>query len=237
MPSGSAALLNVLTALADPLRLALLQHLMGGVAAVSELVAVTGATQPNVSNHLNLLRKRGLVRAVRLGRQRLYELKDPLVARLVESLGSVAGGRRTPVAKDAALIEARTCYDHLAGKLGVRLFEALIRRKAIRMPAPLPAGARAGSTHPLELGPAAEPVFAEFGITVQDALKGKRSPGYACRDWTERRPHLGGGLGAALWSRFVEEGWVQRKPGTRAVLVTPKGRQALKQRLGITFDR
>jgi DNA-binding transcriptional ArsR family regulator len=235
-------LLNVLTALADPLRLTLLQYLMGGAAPVSELVAVTGATQPNVSNHLNLLRRRGLVRAMRLGRQQLYELKDPLVAQLVESLGSVAGGTRTVTVKDTALVRARTCYDHLAGKLGVRLFEALVKRGAIRLPAirmaaPLPAGARAGSTHPLELGPAAEPVFAEFGIAVQDALKGKRSPGYACRDWTERRPHLGGGLGAALWSRFVEEGWVQRKPGTRAVLVTPKGRRALETRLGIFLDR
>jgi len=233
---GSSGLLNVLTALADPLRLTLLQYLMGGAAPVSELVAVTGATQPNVSNHLNLLRKRGLVRAVRLGRQQLYELKDPLVAQLVESLGSVAGGTRTLTVKDTALVRARTCYDHLAGKLGVRLFEALVKRKAIRMPAPLPAGARAGSTHPLELGPAAEPVFAGFGIAVQDALKGKRSPGYACRDWTERRPHLGGGLGAALWSRFVEEGWVQRKPGTRAVLVTPKGRRALAKGWGIRVE-
>jgi DNA-binding transcriptional ArsR family regulator len=232
----SSGLLGVLTALADPLRLALLQHLMGGAAAVSELVAVTGASQPNVSNHLNLLRKRGLVRAVRLGRQRLYELKDPRVAQLIESLGSVAGGKRTPTVKDTALVQARTCYDHLAGKLGVRLFEALVKRKAIHMIEQLPAGARAGSTHPLKLGPAAEPVFAEFGITLKDALKGKRSPVYACRDWTERRPHLGGGLGAALWARFVETGWVQRKPGTRAVLVTPKGRRALEERLGISFD-
>jgi DNA-binding transcriptional ArsR family regulator len=234
--SSSEALLNVLTALADPVRLAILQHLMGGGAAVSELVAITGASQPNVSNHLNVLRKRALVRAVRQGRQRLYELKDPLVAQLIESLGSVAGGARTPAIQDTALVQARTCYDHLAGKLGVRLFEALLKRKAIRMPAPLPDTAWAGSTHPLELGSDAEPVFAEFGIALADALKGKRSPGFACRDWTERKPHLGGALGAALWSRFVEEGWVQRKPGTRAVLITPKGRTALKRRLAITSE-
>jgi DNA-binding transcriptional ArsR family regulator len=235
MAGKSDALMNVLTGLADPVRLAILQHLMGGAATVSELVLVTETTQPNVSNHLNVLRKRGLVKDSRIGRQRLYELKDPLVAQLVESLGSVAGGTHIATVQDSALVRARTCYDHLAGRLGVRLFETLVKRKALRMPPPLPADARAGSTHPLELGPAAEPVFAEFGVDVSDALKGKRSPGYACRDWTERRPHLGGGLGAALWARFVEEGWMQRKPGTRAVLITPKGQRTLSTRWGIAL--
>ncbi len=234
--SESDALLNVLTALADPVRLAILQHLLGGGAAVSELVAVTGASQPNVSNHLTVLRGRGLVRASRLGRQRVYELKDPRVAQLVESLASVAGGRRTAPVKDAALVRARTCYDHLAGRLGVRLFESLVRRKAIRLPAAFAANGRAGTGCRIELGPDARSVFAEFGVVLEDALKGKRSPGYACRDWTERLPHLGGGLGAALWSRFVEAGWVQRKPGTRAVLVTPQGRRALARRLGVRME-
>ncbi len=229
-------LLNVLTALADPVRLTILQHLMGGAAPVSELVALTGASQPNVSNHLTVLRKRGLVRDARIGRQRLYELKDGSVAQLVESLGSVAGDARRADVQDTALLRARTCYDHLAGKLGVGLFDVLVKRKALRLPAPLPDGARAGSTHPLELGAQADAVFADLGIAVADALKGKRSPGYACRDWTERRPHLGGALGAALWSRFVESGWVTRKPGTRAVLVTPKGRRALSDRFGIAWE-
>jgi DNA-binding transcriptional ArsR family regulator len=234
--SDSTALLNVLTALADPVRLALMQHLLGGAASVSELVAVTGASQPNVSNHLNLLRQRGLVRAMRLGRQQQYELKDPVVAQLVESLGSVAGETRRPVVKDVALVRARTCYDHLAGNLGVRLFDVLVKRKAIRLPVDPSPSRRAGSTYPVELGPAAEPVFAELGVVLADALKGKRSPGFACRDWTERRPHLGGGLGAALWARFMERGWVQRKPGTRALLITPKGRRSLHQRLGIALE-
>jgi len=234
--SESDALLNVLTALADPVRLAILQHLMGGGAAVSELVAVTGASQPNVSNHLTVLRRRGLVRDSRLGRQRVYELKDPRVAQLVESLASIAGGKTTATVKDAALVRARTCYDHLAGKLGVRMFEALARRKAIRLADPFAAKGKAGTGHPIELGPAAESVFAEFGIGLEDALRGQRSPGYACRDWTERLPHLGGSLGAALWSRFVEAGWVQRKPGTRAVLVTPQGRRALAKQWGIAVE-
>jgi DNA-binding transcriptional ArsR family regulator len=233
--SDSKALLQLLSAVADPVRLGILERLMGGAAAVSELVAATGASQPNVSNHLTVLRKRGLVRVVPLGRQRVYELRDPKVAQLMESMQSVAGGARTPVVKDTALVQARTCYDHLAGKLGVRIFAALADRDAIRLPEPFAADGRPGTASALELGPRAEAEFARLGISLKDALKRSRSFGYACSDWTERRPHLGGKLGAALWARFVETGWVQRKPGTRAVLVTPQGRRGLSRKLGIAF--
>jgi DNA-binding transcriptional ArsR family regulator len=231
--SDSTDLLNLLKAVAEPVRLRILDHLMGGAAAVSELVAATGATQSNVSNHLLLLRERGLVRASKLGRQRVYELKDAQVARLMESLASVAGGARLATVRDSALVEARTCYDHLAGKLGVQIFEALVERDAIRLPNPYPQEGRAATRSEVELGPQADVEFARLGVSLQDAMKGSRSLGFACRDWTERRPHLGGKLGAALWARFVETGWVQRKAGTRAVLVTPKGRRGLEQRLGI----
>jgi len=231
----SKALLELLSAVADPVRLGILEHLLGGPAAVSELVAATGAGQSNASNHLNVLRQRGLVRAVSMGRQRVYELKDAKVAQLMETLASVAGGARTPTVKDEALIKARTCYDHLAGKLGVRLFEALSKRKAIVLPDPYPLRGRAGTASALELGPNAEITFKHLGISLKDGMKGARSPGFACQDWTERKPHLGGKLGAALWYRFVEDGWVLRKPGTRAVVVTPKGRRGLQQRLGIVL--
>jgi DNA-binding transcriptional ArsR family regulator len=231
--SDSQALLDLLSAVADPVRLAILEHLLGGGAAVSELVAVAGASQSNVSNHLNVLRTRGLVRAVPMGRQRIYELRDPKVAQLMESMVSVAGGRRIPTIKDAALLKARTCYDHLAGKLGVRLFEALEKRNAIRLPEPFPKMGRAGSASAILLGQAAEGEFGRLGISLKDATRGSKSPGFACRDWTERKPHLGGKLGAALWYRFMEEGWVLRKPGTRAVVITPKGKRVLVQRFGI----
>jgi DNA-binding transcriptional ArsR family regulator len=233
--ANSTHLMSVLTALADPVRLAILQHLMGGGAAVSELVAITGATQPNVSNHLTVLRKRGLVRNMRMGRQQLYELKDARVAQLVESLSSVAGGAQPATVKDEALLKARTCYDHLAGKLGVRLFEALTERGAILLPGPFLESGRAGAGSALALGPNAETTFKALGVSLKDALKGARSPGFACRDWTERKPHLGGKLGAALWYRFMEDGWVVRKPGTRAVVVTPLGRKGLTHRLGIVL--
>ncbi len=235
-PGKVHELLDVLTALADPLRLVIVGHLAGGPAAVSELVAVTGATQSNVSNHLALLRKRRLVRAVTRGRQRVYELQDARVAQLVESLNTVGGAKTAPVIKDAALINARTCYDHLAGKLGVRLFTALAERKAILLTGTGTAGAAGKAAGDVTLGPAAEHVFGTLGIALDEAIPKRRKPGYACLDWTERRPHLGGSLGRALWSRFVEQGWVTRKPGTRAVLVTPSGKRGLSRHLSISLS-
>jgi DNA-binding transcriptional ArsR family regulator len=233
--SGGEALLELLSAVADPVRLRILERLLGGAAAVSELVAATGASQPNVSNHLTVLRKRNLVRAVPLGRQRVYELKDPKVAELMESLMAVAGGARTPLVMDTALIQARTCYDHLAGKLGVRIFAALAERDALRLPEPYARSGPPGASSALILGTRADAEFARLGVSLSEAARGSRPPGIVCRDWTEQRPHLGGKLGAALWARFVETGWVQRKPGTRAVIVTPQGRRGLSRKLGIAL--
>ena len=223
------ALIGLAQALADPVRLAILQSLMSGSATVSELMSLTGATQSNVSNHLALLRERELVRAKREGRQMVYELRDASVGQLVESLaqvaGRAAGGTPTFVQQSAPLVRARTCYDHLAGRLGVALFDALAARGALQSPA-----AQRG---PLDLGPAAAEVFGALGIDLAAARRERRKFATACLDWTERRPHLGGALGAALWARCVERGWVIRQPGTRAVILTDSGQQSLCELLAL----
>ncbi len=226
-------------ALADPLRLGILRELMGGAATVSELTALTGATQPNVSNHLALLRERGLVRATREGRQMRYELRDPAVASLIEALAAVADApqtpRRTPERATPPLARARLCYDHLAGQVGVALFDALVARDALRL-APAATPARAGRAAPsaaVELGSAGEALFGDLGVAVADARREKRRFAYACVDWTERRPHLGGALGVALCAAAVARGWVARQPGTRAVIVTEAGWQTLRDRFDI----
>ena len=236
---ASQRVIALTQALADPLRLGILRELMGGAATVSELTALTGATQPNVSNHLALLRERGLVRATREGRQMRYELRDPAVASLIEALAAVADApqtpQRTPARATPPLAQARLCYDHLAGQVGVALFDALVARDALRI-APAPAPIRAGRAAPsaaVELGPAGEALFGDLGVAVADARRAKRRFAYACVDWTERRPHLGGALGAALAAMAVARGWVARQPGTRAVIVTEAGWQALHNRFGI----
>src|SRR5947199_3275518 len=114
MMDVSGRVLAITQALGDPLRLAVLHHLMGGPASVSELMTVVGAEQSRLSNHLAVLRECGLVRATRQGRHVIYELHDAAVGRLVESLSQI-GAAPERTLKSAPVAQARTCYDHLAG--------------------------------------------------------------------------------------------------------------------------
>ncbi len=220
---------TIAQALADPTRFAIVERLTDGPAAVSELVALAGEAQSKVSNHLAVLRERGLVSVTRLGRQRLYEIADPSVAQLVESLLVIAGRRPTRLELSPSLARARTCYDHLAGRLGVAIFDALVARRAVAQP-------DARYRGPVGLGPTGEDVFGGLGVDLEETRKERRQFATACGDWSERRPHLGGALGAALWARFLEQGWVARKPGTRIVVVTERGRRRLRKQLGVGID-
>lgn len=215
-------------ALADPLRLAILQQLMEGPATVSELLSLTGEAQSKVSNHLALLRERGLVRATREGRQMLYTLPDASVGQLVESLTAVAGMVPARPWKSPQIIAARTCYDHLAGRYGVALFDALLAQQAIRQPAE--------ARGEVESGPRAQEVFDPLGLDLAALRQERRRFAYACPDWTERRFHLGGTLGAALWRVCIEHGWGVRQQGTRAVIITDVGKRSLQERFGLHVE-
>ena len=221
---------QVAWALADPLRLSLLQHLMGGSAVVAELVSALGESQSKVSNHLKVLREQGLVRSERRGRQAVYEIADASVAQLIESLTMVAGGPIPSSLKTDPLATARTCYDHLAGGLGVSLFSALVDAEAIRPTAEIRGD--------VELGQAARAAFGSLGIDLEEVEqeKGRRRLAFACPDWTEHQPHLGGALGATVSRRFFEKDWVQRDEQTRAVKLTGAGKYALEERLGLVVE-
>jgi len=218
-------LFTLAQALADPLRLSVLQHLMEGPTTVSELQSLTGQSQSNISNHLALLRERGLVHASRKGRHMIYTLHDASVGQLVESLTLVAGRVPAKVWKSPQLILARTCYDHLAGRYGVALFEALLLQGAITRPQEV--------RGEVALGPAGAALFHRLGLNIEALRRERRRFAFACPDWTERLPHLGGGLGAALWATFVEKSWVVTQQGTRAVIVTDRGKQALRDQFNI----
>jgi DNA-binding transcriptional ArsR family regulator len=215
-------------ALADPLRLIILQQLMEGPATVSELQSLTGESQSKVSNHLALLRERDLVRATREGRQMIYTLRDASVGQLVESLTVVAGMVPAKLWKSPQLIAARTCYDHLAGRYGVALFDALLAQKAIKEPAEM--------RGEVELGSRGQEIFEQLGLNLSALRRERRRFAFACPDWTERRPHLGGVLGAALWAQFVERGWMVKQQGTRATIVTDLGKQKLREQFGIKVE-
>ena len=225
--SENNQIVELAQALADPLRWNILQQLLEKPASVSELVSLTGAAQSRVSNHLTLLRERRLVRATRDGRQIIYALCDAAVGQLVESLSVVAGSAPDRYQKSTQLITARTCYDHLAGRYGVALFDALLDQQAITAPD--------GARGDIGLGPQSEEIFCKLDLDLAEVRHQRRRFAFACPDWTERRPHLGGALGAAVWACLVARGWVAQQQGTRAILVTAEGQQQLHAVLGLNI--
>jgi DNA-binding transcriptional ArsR family regulator len=226
--NGNEQIVGLAQALADPLRLSILQQLMEGPTTVSELISLTGEAQSKVSNHLALLRERNLVSATRDRRQIIYTLRDTSVAQLVESLSMVAGMTSTRNWRSPQVITARTCYDHLAGRYGVALFDALLQQQAITAPTE-----QRGEIEP---GPHGEEVFGKLGLDLKALRRERRRFAFACPDWTERRPHLGGALGAAVWAQLVERGWIVKQQGTRATVVTDEGKQQFQKQFGIQLS-
>jgi DNA-binding transcriptional ArsR family regulator len=207
--------LAVARAVADETRLAILHRLTEDQAAVAEIVAELDKPQALVSNHLKVLRDANLVTCERDGRRSIYRIANASVATLLEALAALSRDadetRATP-----ALARARTCYDHLAGALGVELFQSFVD-----------AGALEVHDDDVALGPAGREVFARLGVDLEQAANARRRFATPCLDWTERQVHLGGSLGAEVCHAFVTRGWVVRQPGTRAVIVTRSGANAL----------
>jgi DNA-binding transcriptional ArsR family regulator len=236
---------------ADPARVRVLLALVDGRALPASLLAAeAGLSAPATSAHLAKLRSGGMVEVERSGRHRYYRLTGPKVAAVLEALATIAP--QQPVrslrqhTRAAALRAARSCYDHLAGRLGVTVTAALLergvftttdgvpttrRRPADRLAAALP-------THPYELGPAARSVLADLGVDLPALLAAPRSARPLlrfCTDWTEQRHHLAGRLGAVLLTTFCGTGWLVRRPGYRAIRLTEPGATALRQHLGLTL--
>jgi DNA-binding transcriptional ArsR family regulator len=202
----------------DPARANILTALMAGKAlTASELAAEAGIGLPTASAHLARLAEGGLIHERRQGRHKYVALAGEEVARTLEALMGLAarsGHLRTrPGPRDAALRKARVCYSHLAGEMGIRLYESLRARKLIRLD---------GST-PI-LTPKGRAFAAEFGIDL--AVSGKAPLCRECLDWSERRAHLAGSFGRALLARFETLGWAKREPGSRAVSFSRKGEAA-----------
>jgi DNA-binding transcriptional ArsR family regulator len=214
--------------LAHPLRVRLLSYVAAaGPCPFSELVENVGVSAAQVSNHLGRLRDAGLLATQRHGRQSLYRLPNSHLAEVLANLAAAADvegvGAGAPQVRGTA--HARRCYDHLGGRLGVKVLRALIDRGA------LTGGSM--SHNELEIGPSASTVLPEFGVTDWAALQhGRRRFAYNCPDWTEKAPHLGGALGSAVARRLHERGWTQPQPGSRALVLTKAGRPALIE-LGI----
>lgn len=210
--------------LADRGRAAMLTALMDGRALpAGELARTAGVTAQTASGHLARLLEGGLVTVVRQGRHRYYRLAGPEVAQVIEALGRIGAPVEVRSLRQSrrarALRSARTCYDHLAGRAGVALFEALVDRGLIEPDD--------GREH--RLTPKGREVLAGLGVEVP---AGRRRFAVECLDWTERRPHLGGALGAALTARLVGLGWLEHGCERRAMKITPRGRRGLQDAFG-----
>jgi DNA-binding transcriptional ArsR family regulator len=213
-------------AIADPARAAMLDALMDGAPrSAGALAREAGVAASTASHHLGRLLDAGLVVVEPDGRRRAFRLARSEVADALEALALISPPRPARTLRTATRAEAeraaRTCYDHLAGKLGVAVCDALLEFGAIA-----PDGARAYA-----LGPAADSAFAALGVTLPP--ESRRAYARPCLDWSERRPHLAGSLGAAVAETMLERAWVTRVPKTRALRVTDAGREGLLDALGV----
>jgi DNA-binding transcriptional ArsR family regulator len=228
---------EVATLAGDPARAGMLHALMDGRAlTASELARAAGVTPQTTSGHLARLAAAGLVSVEKQGRHRYHRLASPAVARMIESIMQVASMNEPPRPRlvvgprDAALRAARTCYDHLAGRLGVALADTLIAGGHLEMTSDAGLLTDRGLTLLGRIGIDADALMAD---------RGRRSARILCRpclDWSERRPHLAGALGAALCAGSLAKNWIRRIDGTRAVTLTPKGERIFREELGVRLD-
>ncbi|MUN39434.1 ArsR/SmtB family transcription factor [Actinomadura litoris] len=213
--------------LADRARAAMLTALLDGrPLAAGELARTAGVSAQTASAHLARLLDGGLVTVIKQGRWRYYRLNGAEVALVIEALSRISPSvraRSLRQSRDAARLHvARTCYDHLAGEAGVALFAALLDAGLIE-----PDGEEA-----YEVTGKGEERFEALGLDVPALRKARRRFAWQCLDWTERRPHLNGALGAALTSRMIELGWFERGTTRRALRVTDAGLAGLADSFG-----
>ncbi|MFD5702511.1 ArsR/SmtB family transcription factor [Streptomyces lasiicapitis] len=220
-------LASVARLLADGTRAGFCLALLDGRAwTATELARHVGVAPSTATEHLNALVRGSLLAEERQGRHRYVRLAGPHVAELIESLAEMTPGRMpepgplSAAGRRKALAHARTCYDHLAGTVGVAVTDAMFERGLLDM------------EHGLRLTSAGATWLGELGVTVPT---GTRRPSVrSCLDWTERRPHLAGAVGAALCQHAFDAGWITRIGTTRAVAVTALGRQVLRRHLDLS---
>ena len=228
---AAANMVEVAALVGDNARATMLAALMSGQAlTASELAALAGVTKSTASGHLNKLTTARLLAVTAKRRNRYYRIASPLVARMLESIKAVAA-IETPAryrprsAQDDALRFARTCYDHLAGHLGVAIADAMTARKFVVL-----------SDEGGEVTPAGTRFLQKFGAALNEPSGGRRTYCRACLDWSERRYHVAGLVGAEIWRRCLERGWLTQQRDTRVVNVTTAGRRGLRETFGVDLD-
>ena len=226
--SNAPQIAEVAALVGDPARASILCALLGGRAlTATELAHAAGVSPQTTSGHLSKLHAARLLALMKQGRHRYYQLAGPEVGHMLEGIMNVALNgppRYQPKTKvDDQMRYARTCYDHIAGVLGVGLADQLAARDLVVL------GAEAG-----EVTPSGLDYLAKLGVDLSLARAKRRVFCRPCLDWTERRPHIGGAVGAALAQRCFDLKWVERLAGSRALMITPTGRRGLMDAFGLS---
>jgi DNA-binding transcriptional ArsR family regulator len=214
----------------EPARATMLSALLDGRAlTATELARAAGVTPQTASTHLAKLAAAGLVAPLRDGRYRYFRLASPAVAQMLDGIMAVALEHRPryrPLSRQAReLSAARICYDHLAGRLSVDLTESLITREYLL-----------AGDDVAEITPAGTRFLEDFGVDLSELTETDRHFCRLCVDWTERRPHIAGAVGAALTKRCFDLGWTERMRHSSAVVVTASGQHGFLHTFGIAVS-
>jgi DNA-binding transcriptional ArsR family regulator len=229
--SEDVLLSEIAMAIGEPARTRILLSLLDGHARTStELAALAEVTPSTASAHLNRLRETRLIRVAAEGRHRYYSLQSPDVARDLEGL-SVLAGRTTKKfvpSTPKSLRKARSCYDHMAGAVAVALHDQFLREGWLISHA-------SDEPDAYEVSDIGMSTLIRLKIDVAELRALRRRFAYACLDWSERRPHIGGALGAALLKHAVTKKWVTRELNSRALCLTKFGEKEISTYLGVKF--
>jgi len=231
-PSSDVVISKIAAAIGEPARVRILYCLLDGRARTSTELAVVADVSPSTTSvHLHRLKIQHLVKVFIQGKHRYYSLAGPDVAGALEALDVVAGGaRRTFVPNTPSrLLAARTCYDHMAGKIGVLLHDRL---KALGWLS----ATSVGKDHSYDLTAEGTKGLEALGIDLEAARSMRRRFAYACLDWSERQPHIGGALGAALLKTALKRKWVIQELDSRALSLTRLGRTEMRSRFGLELS-
>jgi DNA-binding transcriptional ArsR family regulator len=221
---------RIASLLADPARARILWTLIDGTTRpAGELAYAAFISAQSASAHLAKLVEGGLLRSEAQGRHRYFRIANAEVAGLIESLASVSASTRPRTLRSPPLVRsmpsqflhARTCYDHLAGEMAVKVLETMLKARWLTAKGQDFVVTRLGAKQ-----------MAALDIDLAAARAERRAFARACVDLTQRRPHLSGALGAALLDVYLAQGWVQRTRRSRVVTITPKGHEAFRQRFG-----
>jgi DNA-binding transcriptional ArsR family regulator len=220
--------IRVATLIGEPARAAMLWHLLDGRAYTAGELALSADLSPSAAtNHLHKLVQEGLLTIERQGRHKYFAFANAHIASVIEAMGAIVPAKRmvpSPADPHQSLRYCRKCYDHLAGQVGVGLTEALLERNFLTRQGNQFAVTEAGATW-----------VCSVGIDLTPLTNARRPLARPCLDWSERKVHLAGSLGQALFSRFLQLDWLRLTSSSRAIVVTGKGRQQLDQHLKLSL--